>query len=75
MISYNACIVNGVRYHTKNRDDKRVTQNYDIWIEDKHDGQSCDFYGLLVDILQLNYMYDLTVILFKCQWFDTNVKK
>ena len=75
IISYNACIVNVVQYCIKDRDDKRVTQNYGIWVEGEHDGQSCDFYGLLVNIFQLNYMHDHTVVLFKCQWFDTDVKK
>ena len=38
IISYSACIVNGVRYCIKDRDDKCVTQNYSIWVEGEHDG-------------------------------------
>nr|XP_048321734.1 uncharacterized protein LOC125419567 [Ziziphus jujuba var. spinosa] len=43
--SYSGCVVNGVRYRTKVRDDRRVTQNCGIWVVGDHDGESCDFWG------------------------------
>ncbi|XP_048317949.1 uncharacterized protein LOC107425359 [Ziziphus jujuba] len=73
--SYSGCIVNGVRYRTKVRDDRRVTQNCGIWVVGDHDGESCDFYGVIEDILMLDYRSKHSVVLFRCAWFDTNVKK
>ncbi|XP_060672748.1 uncharacterized protein LOC125422037 [Ziziphus jujuba] len=49
--SYSECVVNGVRYRTKVHDDRRVTQNCGIWVVSDHDGESCDFYGVIEDIL------------------------
>nr|XP_048328585.1 uncharacterized protein LOC125422155 [Ziziphus jujuba var. spinosa] len=73
--SYSGCVVNGVRYRTKVRDDRRVTQNCGIWVVGDHDGESCDFYGVIEDILVLDYRSKHSVVLFRCAWFDTNVKK
>ncbi|XP_060674878.1 uncharacterized protein LOC132804486 [Ziziphus jujuba] len=73
--SYSGCVVNGVRYRTKVRDDRRVTQNCGIWVVGDHDGESCDFYGVIEDILVLDYRSKHSVVLFRCTWFDTNVKK
>ncbi|XP_060672435.1 uncharacterized protein LOC132803435 [Ziziphus jujuba] len=69
------CVVNGVRYRTKVRDDRLVTQNCGIWVVGDHDGESCDFYGVIEDIIVLDYRSKHSVVLFRCAWFDTNVKK
>ncbi|XP_060673911.1 uncharacterized protein LOC107404290 [Ziziphus jujuba] len=73
--SYSGCVVNGVRYRTKVHDDRRVTQNCGIWVVGDHDGESCDFYGVIEDILVLDYRSKHSAVLFRCAWFDTNVKK
>ncbi|XP_060671815.1 uncharacterized protein LOC132803254 [Ziziphus jujuba] len=73
--SYSGCVVNGVRYRTKVRDDRCVTQNCGIWVVGDHDGESCDFYRVIEDILVLDYRSKHSVVLFRCAWFDTNVKK
>ncbi|XP_022862578.1 uncharacterized protein LOC111382774 [Olea europaea var. sylvestris] len=69
--SYSACDVNGVRYRTKSRDAGRVTQNCGIWVE----GESCNYYELIEEILELNYIFYHKVELFKCMWYDTNVSR
>lgn len=69
--AYSACDVNGVRYRTQTRDARRVTQNCGIWVE----GESCDYYGLIEEIFELTYIFDHKVELFKCTWFDTNVRR
>ncbi|XP_022894137.1 uncharacterized protein LOC111408629 [Olea europaea var. sylvestris] len=69
--SYRACDVNGVRYRTKSRDAGRVTQNSSIWVE----VECCDYYGLIEEILELNYTFDHKVELFKCTWYDPNVSR
>ena len=41
----------------------------------EHENATVDFYGILKDVIQLNYMFNYRAVLFKCDWFDTNVKK
>ena len=33
-----------------------------------------DFYGIIVDILELEYVENNRVLLFKCKWFDLRKK-
>ncbi|RVW27633.1 hypothetical protein CK203_099152 [Vitis vinifera] len=73
--TYMGCIVNGVRFHTKDRDDRRITQNSGICVSREHDGEEVDFYGVLSNVVVLNYVLGYKVILFKCTWFNTNQKK
>ena len=75
IVSYNGCIVNGVRYHMKTHDQRRSTQNYGIWVEGEHDGKPCDFYGVITHIFEITYVFDHKVILFKCTWYDTDERK
>lgn len=70
--TYAGYIVNGVRYHTKSRDEKRLTQNYGIQVEAEYDGKICNFYGVINDIWEVHYLYWNKVILFKCSWYNTN---
>ena len=72
--TYTRCIVNGVRFHTKDRDDHRITQNSGIYVSRKHDGEDVNFYGVLTNVVELDYLFGYKVILFKCKWFDTNRK-
>ena len=48
--------------------------------EGTHDGESIEFYGCLKQIIELQYKssemdYSPTVVLFRCDWFDTHSKK
>lgn len=73
--SYPGCIVNGVRYIIEDRDKGHVTQNCGIFVSGENENTTNDFYGVLKDVIQLNYMFNFSVVLFQCVWFDTNVKK
>ena len=70
--SYPGCMVNGVRYHTKNRDERRTTQNHGVCVEVEVDDATKDFYGVIDDIWEVSYLYWNKVIVFKCSWFDTS---
>lgn len=76
---YSACLVNGVRFHTVDREKNRRTQNSGIMAAGLHGDQDIDFYGLLKEIVELRYNVvsgrDMTVVLFRCDWFDTHGKK
>ncbi|XP_060972524.1 uncharacterized protein LOC115712464 [Cannabis sativa] len=51
--SYDGCMVNGVRYHTKSRDEKRSTQNHGVLVEAEYEGKMCNFYGAIDEIWEL----------------------
>ena len=76
---FSGCIVDGVRYHTVERESSRRTQNSGVMVEGSHNREDIDFYGQLKEVLQLQYNSDAsnqrTVVLFKCDWFDTCSKK
>ena len=76
---FSGCIVDGVRYHTMDRESSRRTQNSGVMVEGSHNGEDIDFYGQLKEVIELQYNSDTnsqrTVVLFKCDWFDTCSKK
>ena len=76
---YSVCIVDGVRYHTIDREHNRKTQNSGILTEGDHDGEPFDFYGQLRSVIELQYNssggVDRSVVLFSCDWFDIGGKK
>ena len=41
--SYSGCDVNGVRYHTYNRDNRLTTQNNGIVVAGEHDNEEVEF--------------------------------
>ncbi|KAL3619539.1 hypothetical protein CASFOL_036600 [Castilleja foliolosa] len=49
------CIVNGVRFLTRERDSRRKTQNSGIVVDGNHGDETLSFYGVLDDIIQLDY--------------------
>ncbi|XP_074560566.1 uncharacterized protein LOC141816719 [Curcuma longa] len=72
---YDACIVNGIRYHTRSRDSRRTTQNSGVSVPSSDDGDNLDFFGVLKDVVQLFYSFKYKVQLFWCDWFQCNPKK
>lgn len=76
---YSACIVDGVRYHTVDREKDRKSQNSGIFTEGEHEGADIDFYGQLKSIIKLQYNtirgVRRSVVLFRCDWFDLSCKK
>ncbi|CAI0559000.1 unnamed protein product [Linum tenue] len=75
VVKYTGCIINGVRFHTRERESRLKTQNSGIVVEGNHLDEVIDFYGVLVDIVRLDYVRDKQVILFKCEWFDVDRRK
>ena len=42
---YTVCMVNGVKFHTRDLDNRHVTQNSCVCTEGDHEGEMHDFYG------------------------------
>ncbi|XP_058787489.1 uncharacterized protein LOC131661866 isoform X2 [Vicia villosa] len=81
--NYSGYIVNGVRFHTKKRERCLKTQNSGICVtvktksyastRDKRPKEGeINYYGALIDIIQLDYAGKYKVVLFKCDWVDIN---
>ena len=65
---YNGFIINGFKFHTREREKFRKTQNSGVMVE--ADGKS--YYGALKDIYELDYYGKFKVVLFRCDWIDIN---
>ncbi|XP_075093198.1 uncharacterized protein LOC107829616 isoform X2 [Nicotiana tabacum] len=72
--TYNGCTVNGVRYHIQRRDELRKSQNCGLVVEGYHENEVIDFYGIITDMIELEYLNGNPVLLFKCKWFDLRKK-
>ncbi|CAM8999989.1 unnamed protein product [Rhodiola kirilowii] len=62
--------VNGFRFHTRKREKLRKNQNCGVLV--RGDPKNCDvtYFGQLVDIIELRYLGENRVVLFKCDWYD-----
>ncbi|MED6140393.1 hypothetical protein PIB30_092711 [Stylosanthes scabra] len=72
----------GYRFHTRQRDARRKTQNSSVTLEamtpsfasakDKNPIEAkVSYYGRIVDMFELDYYGQFTVALFKCEWYTT----
>ena len=67
---YTVCMVNGVKFHTRDLDNCRVTQNSDVCTKGDHEGEMHDFYGHVCKIWELEYMFRHKIVLFQCEWYN-----
>ena len=68
---YSACISNGVRFHSKDRDSSHKCQNSGLVVEGEHERQTINFYGYLNRVWEMHYILGHRVVLFQCEWFNT----
>ena len=54
--------------NTKEQDKQLETQNSDILVKRNETTGHIDYLGVLIDIIQLNYLERNSVVLFKCDW-------
>nr|CAD1840527.1 unnamed protein product [Ananas comosus var. bracteatus] len=69
---YAGYIVNGFRFQTKDHELQKKSQNSGVVVKGESANGACDFYGILTDIVELCYMGDHQVVLFKCDWWDVD---
>ncbi|KAG8365839.1 hypothetical protein BUALT_Bualt17G0013600 [Buddleja alternifolia] len=72
---YSGCMVNEVRFHTKDCDTRRTTQNSGLVVEGQHKNRTIEFLGVLHRVVELTYLGGRRTVLFECEWFDTGSKK
>lgn len=86
MKRYKGFIVNGYRFQTKSIEKNRKTQNCGVMLEAATNSFSSardnnpvlgdvTYYGVLRDIIELNYAVDKSVVLFRCDWISNGSRK
>ncbi|KAK5825816.1 hypothetical protein PVK06_020684 [Gossypium arboreum] len=83
---YSGFIMNGFRFHTKYRERLRRTQNCGVVVNslitsyasarDNNPVEgNVEYYGLITDIIELDYYGKWKVVLFRCYWADANTAR
>jgi len=62
--------INGYIFYTAAKNKKTVSQNNCVRIEamDKRTGQSITYYGIIDDIWEVHYSYNIQIPVFRCRW-------
>ncbi|XP_059671020.1 uncharacterized protein LOC132316559 [Cornus florida] len=74
-------MINGLKFHVRDVERRRKTQNSGVVIKAVTSSYTratnqnpvtgnIQYYGVLTDIIELNYNVNRKVVLFKCDWFD-----
>jgi hypothetical protein len=67
--SYTSYDINGYTFYTRAQDNKKTNQNSGVWTDAyDYDGNRETYYGFIEDIWELEYIENLKVPLFYCQW-------
>jgi hypothetical protein len=70
--SWQSCIVHGVRFRCKERDDKFTTQCSGVCVGDED--EAIIYYGVLHEVLELDFILGRKVFMFRCKWYNTDPK-
>ena len=46
------------------------TQNSGVMVKGDHETRNKDYFGVLIDIIRLDFFGENNVFLFKCDWWD-----
>ena len=70
-VVYPAYFVNGFKFHSLTYGANRSTQNSGVCVKgSNYSDNSYDYYGLLEEVIVIEYYGKLRTSLFKCRWFD-----
>jgi hypothetical protein len=73
--SYGSYTINGYNFHTKSYDEGRPTQSSGVALVSQVPGnEKRIYYGVINQILELDYNHRGNMVLFKCDWFDNRVE-
>ena len=59
---YSGCIINSSRFHTRDLDNHRTSQNSGVLTHGDHEGKLHDFYGHLCMVLEFDYICGKNVV-------------
>ena len=69
-VCYNGYIVNGFRFRKNEVDCNKRTQSCGVLVKGDASTNNRDYYGVLIDIIELHYMGGNKIAMFKCDWRD-----
>ncbi|XP_039130942.1 uncharacterized protein LOC120267365 [Dioscorea cayenensis subsp. rotundata] len=72
VICYPGYNINGFRFHTRDRDENKKTQNCGVMVKGEGNEGELSYYGIILDIIELRYTGGNKVTLFRCDWYDTS---
>ena len=64
-----------MKFLVKLHDDRRQTRNSGVVSAGMHQGIEDDYYRYLEEVIELLYIKDYRVVLFKCKWSDTDRRR
>ncbi|CAH9070085.1 unnamed protein product, partial [Cuscuta europaea] len=69
-------IVNGYRFHIQSRERTLRTQNSGVVVmgNSGNGHENIDYYGVVIEILEMQYHEGNRVVLFRCKWWDVHDK-
>ena len=67
-----SCRINGYKFNTERHDEGLTTQNSGVAVLGNNDTETLSYYGVLTDIIEVEYFSGRRVVLFKCKWFDVH---
>ena len=71
ILSYQTYYVNGYKFQSKDHNQNKSTYNCGICVKGSNDVDDMnDYYGVLEEIIELQYFSGLSLVVFKCEWFD-----
>ena len=73
-VQYTGCIVNNIHYLVAQVDQNRTTQNNGVMTPGSPNGEPCNLYGRLINVIKVQFIRGYKVILFKCQWYNTDTR-
>jgi hypothetical protein len=84
-LKYRSYTINGIDFHTQSYDEGRPIQSsgvalvaqttsYELKNGDNASVRNKAYYGIIREILELNYQNEAKIVLFKCDWVDNRVE-
>ncbi|XP_042437085.1 uncharacterized protein LOC122023056 [Zingiber officinale] len=83
---FSSYVINGYRFHTKQRDAKRKTQNSGVSVvsvtqsfastkDENPTTKPIAYYGSIIEIIELDYYGSSKFVLFRCDWYEVEDDK
>jgi len=69
--SWHIHVINGYKFHTIHWIEGMNSSNYDIYVQGSNDQLESNFYGVLSNIIQMEFtdLPIMNLVLFQCEWF------
>ncbi|KAM0897692.1 hypothetical protein ACQ4PT_022407 [Festuca glaucescens] len=71
---YNSYTAKGFHFHTHSSDEGRPTQNSGVALAAESAGVIKMYYGIIREIVGLDYQHKENMVLFRCDWIDNRVE-